>query len=655
MLYPDHRAEVERRLDRLAQLWRQERAAAAERSVASRRDTPLARRVARGEALARLEVDDLAVAAGNRTLLWIKLPDDVDPEVLRLGSGDPVRLWFSDPDDAEAVRGVVSRRQLDRFGVLVDGEPTDKLLHGTFNLDVDDSPSTFNRGDAAIRSARQAKPSTSLGKLAEVLFAGAAPGFDAPSIGEAARALDAALNEPQQRAVSRALSARTAAFIHGPPGTGKTRTLVEVVRRAVARGERVLVCAASNAAVDHLGAGLWQAGLPVVRLGHPARIGDGLEARSLDALLSAGDAAQLGQRWMREARLVRRKAYTRFDRGSLSRFDLRAELDEARRLERDARDHQRRAQDALLDQTAVVCATLTGADSAVLGDRRFDLLVVDEATQCPDPLLLVALGRADRVVLAGDPEQLPPTVIDPAAARDGLAETAFERLARRCPEAGTLLEIQHRMHADLMAFSNATRYGGRLVAHPSVVAHRLEDLPGVRADDVRVTPLVLLDTAGMGFSDGRPGDDPGANDASVLNEGQAERTAAEVRRILSRGVRPDQVAVITPYRAQRRLLRQHLAALLPLGLEVDTVDAFQGREREAIVVDLVRSNDEGEVGFVRDRRRLNVALTRARRLLLVVGDTATLAQHADFAAFLEVAEGQGGYLSGWTDEAEPLG
>ena len=321
---------------------------------------------------------------------------------------------------------------------------------------------------------------------------------------------------------------------------------------------------------------------------------------------------------------------------------------EARRLENDAREHLARTQHMLLESASVICATAAGADARILGARRFDVVVLDEATQCPDPLALAAFARAPKVVLAGDPEQLPPTVLDREAARDGLASTFFERTAVTHPQICRMLTVQYRMHASLMQFPSQTRYHGRLTAAKGVADHTLADL-GVADDPQRCAPLVLIDTAGKGWEDAV---DEGG---SAFNVEQASRTAAEVRRLLSRGLGPADMAVITPYSAQARHLRALLADLRDSGLEIGTVDGFQGREKEAIVVDLVRSNADGNVGFVSDRRRLNVAFTRAKRCMIVIADSATLGRHSDFAAFLAVVEGHGAWVSAWADDAEPFG
>lgn len=626
-------------LNRLEALWRQERRATRARVIEVRRQTTLKERVARGIALTDLSIDDIDAAPGGRVLVWLKTGAPGGMEDVRVGPGSPVRLWWDDPDADDVVLATVARRRGDRLAVMLDDDPPPELDEGGFKLDRDDPEATFKRGLAALDRFREAERGSDMARLRDVLFADRAPSFESPPV---ITIMDGALNEPQREAVARAVAAEDLALILGPPGTGKTRTLVEVIRQAIDRGERVLAAAASNAAVDNLAERLLSEHVRVVRLGHPARITDAMEPSSLDALLERTNAYKLARRWVAEAAELRRKIAKRWAKRSISREERRELYREARRLTSDARRHLRAAQSQIIGSAQVVCATAAGADAALLSDEHFDLLVLDEATQAPDPIALVPVARASRVVMAGDPHQLPPTVLDLDAARGGLSETFFERLNVEYTQATSMLTIQHRMHADIMAFPSRSKYEGRLVAAPEVADHQLHELPGVDEDPMRPSPLIFLDVSGKGWQDTRTEADP-----STSNPQQAERVAAEVHRLLERGLPTQDLAVITPYLAQVRLLRDLLRETVQRGLEIDTIDGFQGREKEAIIVDLVRSNDEGALGFLKDTRRMNVALTRARRALMVVGDSATLGGHPYYADFMDAVESHGFWLSAW--------
>jgi ATP-dependent RNA/DNA helicase IGHMBP2 len=630
-------------LNALASLWRREHEASRRRFAEERQATPFPQRIKRGQALRRLQVEDVAPAPGALSLCWLSTSIPAEIRTFRLGPGDPIVLWRERPEEEAAVRATIARRRGQRLGVMVRGEP-ELFDGGTFNLDRDDPDATFARGRAAISAFREAKPKEARGLLRALLF-----GQGVPATAPLAPldALDSELNEPQREAVQRALASEDAFLIHGPPGTGKTRTLVEVIRQLVGRGQRVLATAASNQAVDNLAERLVAAGVEIVRLGHPARVSPSLEDRLLGTLLEQAEETKLAREWFREAHNVRRQMNKQGRRGP-TRDERRALSRESGRLFRDARQQLERSRRAILASTPVVCATAAGADADLVRDQRWDVVVLDEATQAPDPLALCALARGDRAVLAGDPCQLPPTVIDRDAAREGLASTLFERLAARAPEAVRMLEVQHRMHRAIMAFPSERMYSGRLIAAPVVAEHRLEDL-GLTSDPLRPSPLHFVDTAGKGWEEEREDHDP-----STRNPNQAQRTAAEVRRLISRGLSPRHVAVMAPYGAQVRLLRELLAEERKAGLAIRSIDGFQGQEREAVVLDLVRSNPDGEIGFLADTRRLNVALTRARRFLLVIGDSATVGRHAFYGAFLELVEAAEGYLSAWSDEAPLL-
>ncbi|HEX7479205.1 MAG TPA: AAA domain-containing protein [Polyangiales bacterium] len=640
----DHATQA---LAQLAALWQAERDTTRLLRRKERLQLSLAQRAERGIALRDLVVDETDAIVGGRALLWLKPRDQDKFGDLRFGVGEPVRLWSGEPEGELVQQGIVARVGRGRLGIAVDADYAEFLDHGAFQLDREAPEITFERGARAIARLRDAPKQSDAAVVRELLFGDAEPVHtrqEAPL--HDADFLDRGLNESQRSAVQFALDAHTLALIHGPPGTGKTRTLVEIVRQALRRGERVLVTAASNTAVDNLAERLIEAGVPLLRLGHPARVAPAVEGSTLDARVEHSEARKLAKRWTADANELRRRVERRRARGTLDYREGRELLAEARRLMREARGQLELARELAFAEAKVVCATAAGADAKVLADQVFDRVVLDEATQAVDPVALCALLQARCAVLAGDPRQLPPTVIDEDAARQGLGTTFFERLAQRHGQ-GVLrmLDVQYRMHEDLMRFPSQSMYEGKLCAAPEVAARLLTGLPGVAADDSRVGPLIFLDTCGKGWSEEQSEDDP-----STKNPGQAERVAAEVHRLLSRGLAPQQLAVITPYDAQARLLRESLRAEVEAGLEIGTVDGFQGREKEAILVDLVRSNESGEVGFLRDARRMNVALTRAKRFLMVVGDSATLGHVDYYRRFMDAADALGAVRSAWEDD-----
>ena len=454
------------------------------------------------------------------------------------------------------------------------------------------------------------------------MLAGGAPRFDTPRAGA-----PNALNKEQQAALDLADRAQDFMLVHGPPGTGKTTVLVEVIRRAVARGEKVLASAPSNLAVDNLVERLAAAGVAPLRIGHPARVLPSVLEHTLDQRVRDHESARIAKKLIDDALKLRASARKRQQRRGPGRFsEARADEREARALFAEARKLDSRAQADVLDRAQVVLATLTGSATKLLAHRQFDLAVVDEATQSVEPAVYLALLKADRAVLAGDHLQLPPTILSPDAAALGVS--LFERLAAVHPEAMVTLYEQYRMNEQIMRYPSDALYQGRLRAHPSVAHHHIDS-----------TPLVFIDTAGRGFED----ETPEASE-SKMNIGEAELAASEARKLLAL-LAPEDIAVITPYEAQVQRIRALLAEFPEL--EVDTVDGFQGREKEAIVLSLVRSNEAGEVGFLCDIRRMNVALTRARKKLIVIGDGATIARHPFYDGFLLYAQSIGAWVSAW--------
>lgn len=618
--------DLARHLERLTGLLNEEREAERARFDEARGQLSLSERESRGLALADVSAKDEGGLAGRSLVTYASSGRPLSGT--RIGVSSPVKLTQRREKRDDEPRGVVARRTRDTLSVVFDEPPPAWATSGKVVVELEPSQKTFERLSSAV--ARMGV--TEEGRRWQPFLSGDAPRFlvaaRGPSLGND-------LNPEQRTALESADRALDLALVHGPPGTGKTTVLVEVVRRAVARGERVLATAPSNLAVDNLAERLSAVGLNCVRIGHPARVLESLLDLTLEKRAEAHEAAKIAKELMQEAFALFRTARKRREKRGPGRFSNSREAErDAKKLLVEARTLSARAEAEVLDRAEVVLATLTSIDADALRGRKFALAAVDEATQAVEPALYLALLRAERAVLAGDHLQLPPTVLSAAAQAGGLAESLFERLMKLHGEkiATTLLE-QHRMNARIMAFPSKALYGGALRAHESVADHTL------RGDG---EPLVVVDTSGMGHEERNPeGSD------SRMNPQEAELVAKEVQRVLSLGVLPGEVAVISPYEGQVQFLRDLLAKEIDLGLEVDTVDGFQGREKEAVVVSLTRANADGEVGFLSDVRRMNVAITRARKKLVVVGDGATVCRHPFYEAYITHAQEVGAWKSGF--------
>ncbi|MFH1725969.1 MAG: AAA domain-containing protein [Elusimicrobiota bacterium] len=553
-----------------------------------------------------LQREEKRAPGGSRVVLLSKPGGGAKSPFHALRAGDPVTL--AGPGGAHA-EGIVYGVRGNRLAVSV--EETEELPHRGIRVDLTDTDVTHRRMKAALDELNVAdKPHTL--RLRDVLLGRAEPRTAAlPQIRFRNRGLD----EFQREAVRRALAAEDVAVIHGPPGTGKTTTLVELIYQAAKRGEKVLATAPSNVAADNILEKLAEAGLKVVRLGHPARTAEHLRRLTVDAVGEKSD----------EGRLLAtvRKQLEGLRPGSRDYEALSGRI----------RFYERKIRRKVMEGADVVVATHGGIRGRLLRED-FDLAVLDEASQAVEPLSWIPLLQAKRAVLAGDPEQLPPTLRSEEARERGLGRTLMERLMGILPEGlQSLLRKQYRMNEDIMGFSSEEFYGGKLIADPSVAGHTAKDLPGVKESDLTRVPVQFVDTAGAGFEEGWD-----RLTRSRVNEREARLTAKILKNLTDSGLRPDQIGVITPYAAQARLVRE-LAG--EGGPEIETVDGFQGREKEVIVVSMVRSNPDGEIGFLEDLRRLNVALTRARRSLIVVGDGVTLARHPTYARFIAHAARRG--------------
>ncbi|KAF7712969.1 DNA helicase [Penicillium ucsense] len=465
---------------------------------------------------------------------------------------------------------------------------------------------------------------------------------------------DPTLNDSQKDAIRFALAARDIALIHGPPGTGKTHTLIELITQLIQKNKRILVCGPSNISVDNIVERLALKKVPVIRIGHPARLLPSVMEHSLEVLTQTSEAAGIVKDVRKE--MDEKQASIRKTRTGRER---RAIYDDLKLLRKEYRERESKCVDNLVRESSVVLATLHGAGGHQLKNQRFDVVIIDEASQALEAQCWISLLSAEKVVLAGDHLQLPPTVKSSkintgdregkGLAQQELAEigkkeilqgvslerTLFDRLlALHGPGIKRMLTTQYRMHEMIMRFPSNELYDSRLIAADSVKDRLLADLPyEVHGTDDAQEPLVFWDTQGGDFPERTEDSDVGKKEAllgdSKSNEMEALVVARHVDHLITAGIRPEDIAVITPYNGQLAVLSQMLREKYH-GLEIGSVDGFQGREKEAVVVSLVRSNPEHEVGFLGEKRRLNVAMTRPRRHLCICGDSETLSRGSEF-------------------------
>ena len=597
---------------------------------------------ASGNTLTALVIREEDAGLGGRILLTLgKRNQTLSLPWTRLDSGAPIIL-SEEGVSAEGWRGIVSSLEKDSIQVALAQFPETESERPTFRLDHSSDEISRQRQRQGLEKAAAARASR-FADLRDVLLGFCAPEFhasDSPDTLAGTRPLDKNLNESQLEAVRFALTAEHLAILHGPPGTGKTTTVVELIRQITRRGERVLAVAPSNIAVDNLFERLLAAGENVIRLGHPARVMPELRDHTLDLLVENHPDVKMARKLAREAYSLREQA-SKFTRARPESGARQAMRQDAKQMLADARKIEDMVVERLLDGAKIICATVTGLDRHLMGERHFDWCIMDEANQCTEAAAWAPLQYVDRLVLAGDHKQLPPTILSAQAAAQGFSISLPERLLDQIGGISRRLTVQYRMNQAIMQFPSDELYEGSLTAHASVESHLLQDLPGVAPNELTGTPVTFIDTAGASYDEESEPDGD-----SRLNPLEAALVVRKLEALLAAGLPPAAIAVIAPYSAQVRLLRQRIAHS---EVEVDSVDGFQGREKEAVIVSLVRSNRENEIGFLEDIRRMNVALPRARRKLIVIGDSATIAAHPFYQRLVTYFESIGAYHSVWEE------
>ena len=574
--------------------------------------------------------------------------------------GDLVLISKTSLWDEDNPLGTVAEKTSYAITIAFDNAPPGFVYRKDLRIDLFVNDITFQR---MIEALKQFKRLPRWRK--DKLLGNAAPEF---TQADKIEFFNSKLNKSQQEAVIRSLAARDFFLIHGPPGTGKTITCVEVIAQLIKRGNKILTAADSNVAVDNLVERLDRIGVNVVRIGHPARIIPALRRRSLDYLVQDEPDYRKAQefrkrayelkedmkryimpemRWRRglsdeEIMLLASEGATtrgiplKKIEGMKKWLDLKHELD---RLFGDARELEERAIRRIIKAAAVICTTNSTAGSEILKGEKFDFAVIDEATQSTEPSALIAVLKAKRFIMAGDHKQLPPTVLNEEAACRSFTKSLFERLlALHGDKIRVMLDVQYRMNEEIAEFPNREFYDGKLKADEQVKRRTLMDIlpESVDEDSEDVKPFLFIDTGGSAELEERVR----KGSTSRENPGEARLVKDVAERLLNMGIKPEDIAVISPYDDQVA----HIKRMLHVeGLEIKTVDGFQGREKEVVIVSFVRSNKSGTIGFLKDLRRLNVSITRAKRKLVLIGDSNTLESEGCYRRLLALAKASGAY------------
>lgn len=590
-----------------------------------------------GKALLRLRLEEAHYSPGGHRLVTFRYADGRPLPIYSPDTGDLVSLSDETHEFSDTLIGTIYDK--DRKAVTVAlREDLPDWLHeeGLYHLNIAGSRSTYKKIYEALRKVREAKDDR-LAFFRDLSLGLRKPESYDPIDPETLVFFNPSLNRWQKEAVAKALGAKDIAVIHGPPGTGKTTVLAEVIQQIACEKKSIFATAPSNTACDQLVESLVRTGVPVVRLGHPARIMNHLREYTLDFQLANHPLAETVDQLEHQLEGFFKKK-TRARKYSFSN-EQREEIDWIKHEIREL-DHQIFAQ--VIDQAAVIVGTHASANEPFLKKKSFDLLVMDEASQAIEPMAWIPLIKAKKVIFSGDHLQLPPTVKSKKADEMGLSKTLFERIHSLLGEEWKhLLRVQYRMNEKIMNFSSREFYQGRLIADEKVKSQRLSMLPEVRSVPATEEVFLFLDTSGKGFEERRE-----EGSESRYNPEEAELIVKKLQEILVAGVRPEHIAIISPYSAQVRLLNSMISENK---IEIDSVDGFQGREKEVILLSLVRSNFEGEMGFLADTRRMNVAMTRAKRKLLIVGDSGTLSHMKFYEDLIQYAEEIKGYRSLWEE------
>jgi ATP-dependent RNA/DNA helicase IGHMBP2 len=573
----------------------------------------------------------------------------------QLRTGMPAVFFGNHNPKTDRVEGTISHQNGNKLKITLRTEELpDFARDGKLGIDVLFDDNSYEEMQTALKSANELveKPE---GNLVRVLT-----GEKQPTFNENLYSFSfPKLNTSQNQAVDKILSANELAIIHGPPGTGKTTTLVQAIKALIKQeNKKILVVAPSNTAVDLLSEKLHEEGLNVLRVGNPARVTERLMALTLDAKMTDHPMIKNAKTLKKQANEYKNMAH-KYKRsfGKSERDQRKALFDEAHKIMKEVENTEQYIIDDLVAKAQVITATLVGSNHYTVRNVKFQTVVIDEAGQALEPACWIPILKAQKVVLAGDHCQLSPTIKSPITPRGGilnetyspfgglgvgLSLTLLEKCIELHPEAVTLLEEQYRMNEQIMAHSSKIFYQNKLKAHHSVAKHLLFESD---------SPLAFIDTAGCSFDEKLEGTSSTNPDEAAFLVKHLSSFVEELKKKFSINHFPS-IAIVSPYKQQIKILKEQIEYSPELqevlvNISVNTIDSFQGQERDIVYISLTRSNAEGTIGFLSDIRRMNVAMTRARKKLVVIGDSATMASSDFYEEFINYTQETGAYQSAW--------
>lgn len=574
------------------------------------------------------------LGAGDYLQVEIERPQTDIPHQFRFGM--PVELFSNHAPETDHLKGTISYVNNQKMRIAFRTEELPEWAEkGKLGVNLLFDENSYKEMRLALQKANEMAEHAHKGLLTRILVGDET----APFYPKKTDLTHLKLNDKQKEAVTKILDAENIAVVHGPPGTGKTTTLVAAIEQLIKQNVgTILVTAPSNTAVDLITEKLDQKGIQVTRIGNPVRVSERLQDLTYDQKIIQNPEAKEIKKLKKQAAAYLDMAH-KYKRsfGPAEREQRKALFKEARNILEDVENIQSQIAKEVIRQSQVITATLVGANHHTIQNLHFDVVIIDEAGQALEPSCWIPIVKTQKVILAGDHQQLPPTIKSSQAEKAGLGSTLLEKVVKLHPEAVVMLEEQYRMNEKIMQFSSQQFYKNALKAADIVKNHSFDEFP-----------VIFIDTAGSGFEEK-------IEESAISNPEEAQFVLKFIQQwINEQNLEQDfpSIGIISPYRKQVKVLEEMAEANAFFKenrsqITIQTIDGFQGQERDAIFISLTRSNSDQKIGFLSELRRLNVAMTRAKKKLVIVGDSSTLSQHPFYNAFFDYVDSIESYKTVW--------